>query len=45
MIVSCSTLETGLYLFYSIQNNPKNDRSPYSFSKKMLIYLYGEVQP
>ena len=32
-------------IYYSIQNNRKNNRSPYSFFEEMMIYVYGEVQP
>ena len=32
-------------IYYSIQNNRKNNRSPYSFFEEMTIYVYGEVQP
>ena len=41
MIVSCSTLRTGPYLFYTeefitqFRASEKNNRSPYSFLKKL----------
>ena len=50
-IVSCSTLRIGPYLFYiekfitKFKTTEKKDWSPVLVFKKMVIYLYGEVQP
>ena len=50
MIVSCSTMRIGPFLFYiekfiiQLKTTEKNYKLPHSFFKEMTIYFYSGVQ-